>query len=93
MACPDCDRCVTGGGATGVVDAGLCGAHAGEPIQECVLALAEGTKVSEPAGVIPIYPTRAQINHRVAEPHLKSKLTPDRRHWIQYPCGIKGGES
>jgi pyruvate/2-oxoglutarate dehydrogenase complex dihydrolipoamide dehydrogenase (E3) component len=75
-----------------LLGATLWGPHAGELIHEYVLALSKGMKVSDLAGVIHIYPTLAQINRRVAELHLKNKLTPGLRRWIQRLFGLRGGE-
>jgi pyruvate/2-oxoglutarate dehydrogenase complex dihydrolipoamide dehydrogenase (E3) component len=76
-----------------LLGAALCGPHAGELIHEYVLALSKGMKVSDLASVIHIYPTLAQINRRVAELHLKTKLTPNTRRWIQRLFGLRGGKS
>lgn len=76
-----------------LLGAALCGPHAGELIHEYVLALSKGMKVSDLAGVIHIYPTLAQINRRVAEMHLKAKLTPGARRWVQRLFGLRGSQS
>ncbi|CAG0983100.1 dihydrolipoamide dehydrogenase [Myxococcaceae bacterium] len=73
-----------------LLGAALCGPHAGELIHEYVLALSKGMGVSDLAGVIHIYPTLAQINRRVAEMHLKAKLTPAARRWMQRLFGLRG---
>lgn len=74
-----------------LLGAALCGPHAGELIHEYVLALAKGMKVADLASTIHIYPTLAQINRRVAELHLKTKLTPAARRWMQRLFGLRGG--
>ncbi|MEW6038650.1 MAG: FAD-dependent oxidoreductase [Pseudomonadota bacterium] len=74
-----------------LLGATLCGPHVGELIHEYVLALTKGMKVSDLAGVIHVYPTLAQINRRVTELHLKAKLTPERRRWIQRLFCLRGG--
>ena len=56
-------------------------------------ALSKGMKVSDLAGVIHIYPTLAQINRRVAEMHLKAKLTPNAKRWMQRLFGLRGEKS
>lgn len=73
-----------------LMGAALVGAHAGELIHEYALALAKKMKIGDLAGVIHIYPTRAQINRRVAEVPLKESLTPSRRRWIQRIFNLHG---
>jgi pyruvate/2-oxoglutarate dehydrogenase complex dihydrolipoamide dehydrogenase (E3) component len=73
-----------------LLGATLCGPHAGELIHEYVLALSKHMKASDLAAAIHIYPTLAQINRRVAELHLKAKLTPNARRWMQRLFGLRG---
>ncbi|TAN52304.1 MAG: FAD-binding protein [Methylococcaceae bacterium] len=75
-----------------LLGAALCGSQAGELIHEYVLALTKGMTVSDLAGVIHIYPTLAQINRRVAELHLRTKLTPGVKRWIQRLFGLRGDQ-
>jgi pyruvate/2-oxoglutarate dehydrogenase complex dihydrolipoamide dehydrogenase (E3) component len=75
-----------------LLGAALVGGHAGELIHEYALALAKKMKIGDLAGVIHIYPTRAQINRRVAELPLKESLTPSRRRWIQRIFNLHGAE-
>lgn len=61
-------------------------------IHEYVLALSKGMAAADLAGAIHIYPTLAQINRRVAELHLKTKLTPGLRRWMRRLFGLRGEE-
>jgi len=76
-----------------LLGAALVGVHAGELIHEYALALAKKMKIGDLAGVIHIYPTRAQINRRVAEQRAKEALTPSRRRWLQRLFGLRGGKA
>ncbi|MEX2165197.1 MAG: FAD-dependent oxidoreductase [Sulfuricaulis sp.] len=76
-----------------LLGAALVGAHAGELIHEYALALSKKMKIGDLAGVIHIYPTRAQINRRVAEQRAKEALTPSRRRWLQRLFGLRGGKA
>jgi len=76
-----------------LLGAALCGPHAGELIHEYVLALDQGMDVSGLAGAIHIYPALAQINCRVAEMHLKAKLTPGARRWMRRLFRLRGGQA
>ncbi len=75
-----------------LLGAALCGPHAGELVHEYVLALSKGMAAADLAGAIHIYPTLAQINRRVAEMHLKTKLTPGLRRWMRRLFGLRGDE-
>lgn len=97
----DLDRAITDGETAGLakilvapngrlLGAAIVGANAGELIHEYVLALARKLKVADLANVIHIYPTLAQINRRVANEQLKSKLTPGARRWMQRLFGLRG---
>lgn len=95
------DRAITDGDTTGLakiltapngrlLGAAIVGPNAGELIHEYVLTLARNMKVSDLASVIHIYPTLAQINRRVANEQLKSKLTPNARRWMQRIFRLRG---
>lgn len=49
-----------------ILGATLVGAHAGEQIQLWTLAMSAGVKLSQVAGMIAPYPTRSEINKRMA---------------------------
>jgi pyruvate/2-oxoglutarate dehydrogenase complex dihydrolipoamide dehydrogenase (E3) component len=73
-----------------LLGAAIVGAHAGELIAECVLALSKGMRAGDLTGVIHAYPTLAQINRRVADQRLKEGLTPSSKRWIQRIFGLQG---
>lgn len=73
-----------------LLGAAIVGPNAGELIHEYVLALAKNMKVGDLASVIHIYPTLAQINRRVANEQLKSKLTPNAKRWMKRLFGLQG---
>ncbi|MEO5766248.1 MAG: hypothetical protein ABIR52_13160 [Casimicrobiaceae bacterium] len=50
-----------------LLGAAIVGAHAGELIAECVLAMSKGLKVSDLSAAIHTYPTLASINRRAAD--------------------------
>lgn len=100
----DIDRAVADGATEGraklitsppgkLLGVAIAGAHAGELIHEYVLAIDRGLKASDLAGMIHIYPTVAQINRKLAEQHLKAKLTPTARRWIKRLFGLRGEET
>jgi pyruvate/2-oxoglutarate dehydrogenase complex dihydrolipoamide dehydrogenase (E3) component len=73
----DNDRAQAEGKTTGLIKAvigkrgrilgvGIVGAHAGELIQPWVLAISQGLKISAIASMVAPYPTRGEINRRVA---------------------------
>lgn len=95
------DRAITDGQTTGLakiltapngrlLGAAIVGPNAGELIHEYVLALSRNLKVGDLANVIHIYPTLAQINRRVANQQLKSKLTPSSKRWMKLLFGLQG---
>ncbi len=95
------DRAITDGATTGLakiltapngklLGAAIVGPNAGELIHEYVLALSKSMKVGDLANVIHIYPTLAQINRRVANQQLKSRLTPTSRRWMKLLFGLRG---
>ncbi|MFQ5469262.1 MAG: dihydrolipoyl dehydrogenase family protein [Gammaproteobacteria bacterium] len=97
----DIDRAQTDGDTTGfgkiitnkkgrLLGAALVGSHAGELIHEYTLALAMKMKASDLSGVIHIYPTLAQINHRISDERMKKNLTPLTRKWIKRIFRLRG---
>jgi pyruvate/2-oxoglutarate dehydrogenase complex dihydrolipoamide dehydrogenase (E3) component len=95
------DRAITDGETAGLakiitapngrlLGAAIVGKNAGELIHEYVLALSRNLKVGDLANVIHIYPTLAQINRRVANEQLKSKLTPNAKRWMKRLFGLRG---
>lgn len=95
------DRAITDGEMAGLakiltapngklLGAAIVGPNAGELIHEYVLALSRNLKVGDLANVIHIYPTLAQINRRVANEQLKSKLTPKAKRWMKLLFGLRG---
>ena len=95
------DRAITDGETAGLakiitapngrlLGAAIVGPNAGELIHEYVLALSRNLKVGDLANVIHIYPTLAQINRRVANEQLKSKLTPNAKRWMKRLFGLRG---
>lgn len=90
MANHEIDLCVIGGNSAGLVAAAIVGLNAGELIHEYVLALSRNLKVGDLANAIHIYPILAQINRRVANLQLESKLTPKAKRWIKLLFGLRG---
>lgn len=95
------DRAITDGQTAGLakilvapngrlLGAAIVGPNAGELIHEYVLAMSRNLKVGDLANVIHIYPTLAQINRRVANLQLKSKLTPKAKRWMKLLFGLQG---
>ncbi|HEY3326406.1 MAG TPA: FAD-dependent oxidoreductase [Novimethylophilus sp.] len=95
------DRAITDGETAGLakiltapngrlLGAAIVGPNAGELIHEYVLALSRNLKVGDLANVIHIYPTLAQINRRVANEQLKSKLTPGAKSWMKLLFRLRG---
>jgi pyruvate/2-oxoglutarate dehydrogenase complex dihydrolipoamide dehydrogenase (E3) component len=95
------DRAITDGETAGLakvitapngllLGAAIVGPNAGELIHEYVVALSRNLKVGDLANVIHIYPTLAQINRRVANEQLKSKLTPNAKRWMKRLFGLRG---
>lgn len=95
------DRAITDGATAGLakiltapngrlLGAAIVGPNAGELIHEYVLALSRNLKVGDLANVIHIYPTLSQINRRVANEQLKSKLTPAAKRWMRRLFGLRG---
>ena len=73
-----------------LLGAAIVGAHAGELIAECTLALARGLSAKDLSAVIHTYPTLASINRRVADQRLKEGLTPVAKTWIRRIFRLQG---
>ena len=73
-----------------LLGAAIVGAHAGELIAECVLAIGHGMKAQDLSASIHTYPTLAQINRRAADMRLKEGLTPRTKKWIRRIFGLRG---
>ena len=73
-----------------ILGAAIVGAHAGELIAECVLAVSKGMKAGDLSAAIHAYPTLASINRRVADQRLKEGLTPSSKAWIRRIFGLRG---
>jgi pyruvate/2-oxoglutarate dehydrogenase complex dihydrolipoamide dehydrogenase (E3) component len=73
-----------------ILGAGIAGSQAGELIHEYALAIKKEMKLGELSSLIHIYPTLAQINRRVADSYLKSRLTPTAKRWIKRLFRLRG---
>lgn len=73
-----------------LLGAAIVGAHAGELITECVLAMSKGLKAGDLSAAIHTYPTLAQINRRAADQRLKEGLTPVSKVWIKRIFRLQG---
>jgi pyruvate/2-oxoglutarate dehydrogenase complex dihydrolipoamide dehydrogenase (E3) component len=73
-----------------LIGAAIVGAHAGELIAECVLAMSKGLKAGDLSAAIHAYPTLAQVSRRAADQRLKESLTPTSKAWIQRIFGLRG---
>jgi pyruvate/2-oxoglutarate dehydrogenase complex dihydrolipoamide dehydrogenase (E3) component len=73
-----------------LIGAGIVGAHAGELIAECVLAIEHGLSAEALSDAIHTYPTLAQVNRRAADQRRKESLTPTSRAWIKRLFGLQG---
>ncbi len=73
-----------------ILGAAIVGAHAGELIAECVLAMTKGLKAADLAASIHAYPTLAQVNRRAADQRQKESLTPAAKAWIRRIFGLRG---
>jgi pyruvate/2-oxoglutarate dehydrogenase complex dihydrolipoamide dehydrogenase (E3) component len=73
-----------------ILGAAIAGKNAGELIHEYVLAMKQKLKLGQLAGVIHIYPTLSQINRRVADTYLKTKLTPARKKLLKFLFRLRG---
>ncbi|HVO88307.1 MAG TPA: FAD-dependent oxidoreductase [Casimicrobiaceae bacterium] len=76
-----------------LIGASIVGAHAGELIAECVLAMQRGLNVKALTETIHIYPTLASINRRAADQRLREGLTPRTRRLIQVLFGLRGART
>jgi pyruvate/2-oxoglutarate dehydrogenase complex dihydrolipoamide dehydrogenase (E3) component len=76
-----------------LLGATIVGAHAGELIAECVLAMQRDLGVKALSETIHTYPTLASINRRAADLRLKQGLTPRTRRWIQRLFGLRGARA
>ncbi len=73
-----------------LLGAAIAGPQAGELIHEYALAIKKRMKAADLSGVIHIYPTLSQINRKVADERLKSRLTPLTRWWIKRLFRLRG---
>ena len=73
-----------------IIGAAIVGAHAGELIAECVLAMSKGLKAGDLSAAIHTYPTLAQVSRRAADQRQKESLTPASKLWIQRIFGLRG---
>jgi pyruvate/2-oxoglutarate dehydrogenase complex dihydrolipoamide dehydrogenase (E3) component len=73
-----------------LIGAAIVGAHAGELIAECVLAMSKGMKVDELSAAIHPYPTLAQVNRRAADQRQKERLTATSKARTQRAVGLRG---
>lgn len=73
-----------------LLGAAIVGAHAGELIAECVLAVSKGMKVGDLSAAIHAYPTLASIVRRAADQRLREGLTPSSKAWIRRIFGLRG---
>jgi len=73
-----------------ILGASIVGPHAGELIAEFSLAMSAGLSLSALSKTIHLYPSLAQINRRVADIRLKSKLTPFKQRLLKKVLGLRG---
>jgi pyruvate/2-oxoglutarate dehydrogenase complex dihydrolipoamide dehydrogenase (E3) component len=73
-----------------LLGAGIVGAHAGELITECVLAITQGLKAGDLSAAIHAYPTLASIVRRAADQRQKQALTPASKIWIKRIFRLRG---
>jgi pyruvate/2-oxoglutarate dehydrogenase complex dihydrolipoamide dehydrogenase (E3) component len=73
-----------------LLGAAIVGAHAGELIAECVLAIGRGMKAADLSASIHAYPTLSQISRRAADQRQKERLTPSAKTWIQRIFHLRG---
>ena len=73
-----------------LLGAAIVGAHAGELIAECVLAIGHGMKAADLSASIHTYPTLAQINRRAADQRQKQALTPSSKAWLKRLFRLRG---
>lgn len=73
-----------------LLGAAIAGPNAGELIHEYILAITHRMKASDVARAIHVYPALAQINRKVADERMKSRLTARTRRWLQRIYGFRG---
>ena len=73
-----------------ILGAAIVGVRAGELIHEYALAMHQNMKLGQLTGLIHIYPTLAQINRRVADTYLKTKLTPATKKIMKFLFRLRG---
>ncbi len=73
-----------------LLGAGIVGAHAGELITECVLAITQGLRAGDLSAAIHAYPTLASIVRRAADQRQKQALTPASKTWIKRIFRLRG---
>lgn len=76
-----------------LLGAALVGPRAGELIHEYVLALTHHIHARDLSKTMHIYPTLSQINRRVADEHMKARLTPAAKKWIKRLFRLRGGQA
>jgi pyruvate/2-oxoglutarate dehydrogenase complex dihydrolipoamide dehydrogenase (E3) component len=70
-----------------ILGATLVGAHAGEIIHEIVLAMQAGKGLNAIAGMVHIYPTRAEILRRAADEARRAGFTPRMQRMLRAYLG------
>jgi pyruvate/2-oxoglutarate dehydrogenase complex dihydrolipoamide dehydrogenase (E3) component len=70
-------------GTDRILGATWVGSHAGERISELTLAMVSGAGLKGIAGTIHPYPTQAEAARKAANLHLKTRLTPRTRGWLE----------
>jgi len=73
-----------------LLGAAIVGAHAGELIAECVLAIGKGMNAADLSASIHTYPTLAQVNRRAADQRRKQTLTPSSKAWLRRLFRLRG---
>ncbi|MDH5648329.1 MAG: FAD-dependent oxidoreductase [Gammaproteobacteria bacterium] len=73
-----------------IIGAGIVGPNAGELIHEYILAMKQKMKLDKLSSMIHVYPTLSQINRRVADDYIKSKLTPRIKRLLTKLFGLRG---
>lgn len=73
-----------------ILGAAIAGKRAGELIHEYALAMKQNLKLGQLASMIHIYPTLSQINRRVADTYLKTKLTTGRKKIMKFLFRLRG---
>ena len=73
-----------------MLGATIVGAHAGELIAECVLAIHKGMRMQAIAAAIHAYPTRSDVVRRAADP-TRETASRSPQPWVQRLFGLPGG--